>query len=131
MLSQKFFDDYAEGYYNNSSTAVAEHFFVPSVIMSNETKNVFTSIEAVAKQIQEFMNKLVSLGVAQFEPEVCQTMKLSENILFSNVKWVYKDETGQEILHCFVSYTLQSENDSLKIIVSVIDDQQRELAKLL
>ena len=131
MLSQEFFDDYAKGYYNNSPQSVAEHFFVPSVIMSNETKNVFTSTDAVAKQIQEFMNKLVSLGGAQFKPEVCQTMKLSENILFSNVKWVYKDETGLEILHCFVSYTLQSENDSLKIIVSVIDDQQRELAKLL
>lgn len=131
MLSQEFFDDHAKGYYDNSAMSVAEHFFVPSVIMSNETKNVFTSIDAVAKQIQEFMNKLVSLGVEHFEPEVCQTMKLSENILFSNVKWVYKDDAGQEVLHCFVSYTLQSENDSLKIIVSVIDDQQRELAKLL
>ncbi len=129
--SEQFFENYAAAYQSGDASAVAGNFFIPSVIMSDDRKNVYTSTEAVAEQIQDFMDKLASLGVEQFVPLVCQTMRLSDNIMFSNVKWRYQDGKGNDVLTCFVSYTLQSEQDNLHIIVSVIDDEQRELAKLL
>lgn len=130
-LSQQFFDDYARAYEMYDAQAVAQMYFVPSVIMSDETKNVYTSHEAIAEVIDELMDKLQSVGAVLCEGEVCQTMRLSENIMFSNVKWTFKDAQQQKLFSCFVSYTLQSVGESLKIIVSVIDDEERELERLL
>lgn len=129
--SQEFFSEYARAYESYDAEGVAALYFTPSVIMSDETKNVYTSQNAVAQVIDELMDKLQSVGVTYFEPDVCQTMRLSENIMFANVKWTFKNDTGEKLFSCFVSYTLQCENESLKIIVSVIDDEERELEKLL
>ena len=41
------------------------------------------------------------------------------------------DLQGKQIFTCFVSYTLQLVDNELRVIVSVIDDEERELAKLL
>ena len=129
--TQAFFDEYARAYESGDAMAVADMYFVPAVIMSEESKNVFTNNEDIAGHIQELIDKLQDVGVAGIDPEVCQTMRLSENILFSNVNWKFTDLQGQHIFSCFVSYTLQVVDDRLKIIVSVIDDEERELAKLL
>lgn len=129
--SQLFFDDYARAYERYDAQAVAEMYFVPAVIMSDESKNVYTSHEAIAGVIDELMDSLQSIGVVMCEADVCQTMRLSENIMFSNVKWTFKDVKEQKLFSCFVSYTLQSVGESLKIIVSVIDDEERELERLL
>lgn len=129
--SQAFFDEYARAYESYNAASVAEMYFVPAVIMSDESKNVFTSVDDLAGHVQELMNKLQQVGVVRIDPEVCQTMRLSENIMFSNVNWKFSDVQGQKIFSCFVSYTLQQVDDHLKVIVSVIDDEERELAKLL
>ncbi|BDX07472.1 hypothetical protein [Planctobacterium marinum] len=130
-LSQLFFDDYARAYEQYDARAVADMYFVPAVIMSDERKNVYTTPEAIAEVIDDLMDRLQSIGAALCEAEVCQTMRLSENIMFSNVKWTFKNVQEQKLFSCFVSYTLQSEGESLKIIVSVIDDEERELERLL
>lgn len=129
--SQVFFDEYAKAYESYDADAVADMYFLPAVIMSDDQKNVFTSHDAISATIDELMDKLQSIGVELFEADVCQTMRLSENIMFSNVKWFFKNQEEQVLFTCFVSYTLQFENESLKIIVSVIDDEERELEKLL
>lgn len=130
-LSQEFFDDYARAYEQFDAHAVSRMYFIPAVLMSDETKSVFTSHEAIAEVIDDLMDKLESIGVAGCEADVCQTMRLSENIMFSNVKWTFKDASQQKLFSCFVSYTLQLDGESLKIIVSVIDDEERELERLL
>lgn len=129
--SQDFFNQYAEAYEKYDPDAVAEMYFLPAVIMSDDTKNVYTSHDAISVAIDELMDKLQSIGVTFIEADVCQTMRLSENIMFSNVKWFFKDVNEATLFTCFVSYTLQLDNESLKIIVSVIDDEERELEKLL
>lgn len=129
--TQAFYDEYARSYESGNAMAVAEMYFVPAVIMSEESKNVFTSTEDIACHVQDLMDKLQSVGVTRIDPEVCQTMRLSENILFSNVNWRFSGEQGEHIFSCFVSYTLQVIDDRLKVIVSVIDDEERELAKVL
>lgn len=130
-LSKAFFDEYAAAYEKYDANAVAEMYFLPAVIMSDDTKNVYTDHGAIAEVIDELMDKLQSIGVEICEADVCQTMRLSENIMFSNVKWFFKNQEEEVLFSCFVSYTLQFENESLKIIVSVIDDEERELEKLL
>ena len=129
--SQEFFDEYARAYEAYDADGVAALYFTPAVIMSDETKNVYTSHQAISTVIDELMDKLQSVGVTYFDPDVCQTMRLSDNIMFANVKWTFKNESEEKLFAAFVSYTLQSDHESLKIIVSVIDDEERELEKLL
>lgn len=129
--TQNFFNHYAEAYDAMDAEKVAESYFIPSVVMSDSQKLVFTKAKDIANHIQGLMDKLAMLNVKYFEPEVCQTMRLSENIMFTNVKWTFKNDKEEKVITCFVSYTLQLEGDSLKIIVSVIDDEERELGKLL
>lgn len=129
--SQQFFEEYARAYESQDAYEVANLYFIPAVIMSDDRKNVFTNLDDVADQIRELMDKLEDVGVVHYEPEVCQSMKLSENIMFSNVKWTFLDSADEIIFTCMVSYTLQVVEDSLKIIVTVIDDEERELEKLL
>lgn len=129
--SQDFFNQYAQAYESYDADAVADMYFLPAVIMSDHSKNVYTKHEGIAEVIGELMDKLESVGVTFYEAEVCQSMRLSENIMFSNVKWFFKDAVEKILFSCFVSYTLQLDHGSLKIIVSVIDDEERELEKLL
>lgn len=129
--SEEFFNEYAKAYESYDPNAVAANYFLPAVIMSDDTKNVYTSHEAITNVIDELMDKLQGVGVTFFDAEVCQSMRLSESILFSNVKWTFKDVDEQTLFSCFVSYTLQVEDGALKIVVSVIDDEERELEKLL
>lgn len=131
LQSQSFFNEYARAYESYEAEAVAEMYFLPAIIMSDDQKNVFTSYDDITAAVDQLMDKLQSVGVVLFEADVCQTMRLSENILFSHVKWVFSNEEEQALFTCFVSYTLQFENESLKIIVSVIDDEERELEKLI
>lgn len=131
MSTQSFFENYARAYESGVPEAVSELYFIPAVIMSDDAKNVFTNAKDVTHHIQELMDKLEQVGVVQVMPDVCQTMRLSENILFSNVKWLFSDLQGNPIFSCFVSYTLQIVDSELRVIVSVIDDEERELSKLL
>ncbi len=130
VSTKAFFDAYAKAYETYSSKAVAEMYFVPSVVVSDSQKSVFTTIEELREHIDMLMARLKEVGVVHCEAEVCQTMRLSDNILFSNVNWSFTGAENQHIFSCFVSYTLQMEGEALKVIVSVIDDEERELAKL-
>ena len=129
--TQAFFERYAEAYEKYDPKAVAELYFIPAVIMSDDSKDVFTTNADVTMYVERLMDKLRLIGAAKFNPDVCQTMRLSENILFSNVKWDFSTEDNQLIFSCFVSYTLQSIDGELKVVVTVMDDEEREIAKVL
>lgn len=131
IRSQDFFDQYAAAYQSYDADAVADMYFLPAVLMSDDAKSVYTSHDAIVVVIEELMQKFQALGVMEFEAEVCQAMKLSENIMFCNVKWNFRNITNEVVFSCFVSYTMQSDNEQLKIIVSVTDDEERELDRLL
>ncbi|UAA37862.1 hypothetical protein KIH87_14315 [Paraneptunicella aestuarii] len=129
--TQAFFDKYAKAYRAYDANAVAELYFIPAVIMSDDNKDVFTSTQDVVMYIERLMERLRKIGAVDFVPDVCQTMRLSDNIQFTNVKWNFYAEENKRLFSCYVSYTLQSVGDDLKVIVTVMDDEERELAKLL
>lgn len=129
--TQHFFEQYAQAFDAGDVEKVAESYFVPTVVMNDDAKRVHTKRADIADYLSDMAMQLHAAGVVSCHPEVCQTMRLSENIMFSNVKWTYKDPSDQKVFSCFISYTLQLEGESLKIIVSVIDDEERELAKHL
>lgn len=129
--TQAFFDKYAKAYRAYDANAVAELYFIPAVIMSDDNKDVFSSTQDVVMYVERLMVRLRKIGAVDFVPHVCQTMRLSDNILFSNVKWSFYAEGKKPLFSCYVSYTLQFVENDLKVIVTVMDDEERELAKLL
>lgn len=129
--TQVFFDSYAASLDAGDAEAVAKAYFVPTVVMNDDAKRVHTRREDIIAYIIEMKEQIETTGATKSRAEVCQTMRLSEHIMFSNVKWTFKNEADEKVFSCFISYTLQLESESLKIIVSVIDDEERELAKHL
>ena len=58
-------------------------------------------------------------------------MRLSDTLFFSKMCWQFYDEQEQYCFGCATSYTLQKMPDEqLKIIVTVIDDDENRLADI-
>ena len=58
-------------------------------------------------------------------------MRLSDTLFFSKMRWQFYDEQEQYCFGCATSYTLQKMPDEqLKIIVTVIDDDENRLADI-
>ena len=131
VSTESFFENYAQAFQSRIPEALAELYFIPLVIMSDDIKNVFTDLKDIIHHIQGLMNELDQVGVVKIAPDVCQTLRLSDSIVFSNVKWLFYDLKGDQIFSCFISYTLQCIENELRVIVSVIDDEKRKVSKLL
>lgn len=130
--SDEFFKEYANCFAVNDAQQASNFYFLPTVIMNDTEKSVFSQKAELVQRISNLMDSLTQVGVVHYIAEVCQTMRLSDNILFSNVKWRFHDAQDKKVFGCFTSYTLQKQdNGELRIIVSVIDDEEKELAKLL
>lgn len=129
--SELFFDEYAKTYQRYDEHAIADYYLIPAVIMSDDRKQVFASESDIADHVRSLMDKLVQVGVRHCRPQVANAMRLSENITFVNVRWTFLDDCNEKVFSCFVSYTLQKVDNDLKIIISVIDDEEQHLTELL
>lgn len=131
VYADEFFNKYAEAYESGDAQKVAERYFTPSVIMSDDSKLVFSTLEMLHDHFEVLLEKLERIGASSFEPEVCQTMRLSDTIIFATVRWYFYDEDQCQLFSSYVSYTLQHVEDDLRIVVSVTDDEDRQLGELL
>lgn len=130
--SQEFFDIYMKAYDQFSAEDVAELYYVPSIIMSEDQKNVMITKEQVIESIQSLMDNLKKIGVVSHKFEILQSMRLSESILFTNVKWLLLNDNNEQLFTCHVSYTLQrSKSGELLVVASVLDDEESQILKLM
>lgn len=124
--SEAFFEQYAQTLNSKNAGEIARYHMLPSVFVIDETKKIFHAYKDVENEIQAFINALDERGCTEHVPQVNQAIRLSDKILFSNVRWQYKNEEGEVLCTTHCSYTLQQVNDSeLKIIVEVIDDEDK------
>jgi hypothetical protein len=57
---------------------------------------------------------------------------MSEDVIFVQVKWQAMDENYSRLFGCHVSYTMKVDpQGSLKIMISVLDDEEKALSQLL
>lgn len=129
--TESFFEQYALAFQQGNSKTLAELFLTPTVIMSDEAKTVFSSAQDIVLAIESLIDKFNQAGITTHLPKVSQIIRLSDTIMFANVYWRMLDAAEQLVFACSTSYTLQRVDDSLKIIVSVNDEGEKELAKLL
>lgn len=129
--SEAFFVDYAKALDAGDVDALTNMHFMPSVFVSDETKHIC----ALPEDIQDYNGRLVGAlkraGVVRHEPQVNQAMRLSDSIMFVTVKWRMKDDADATCFECYCSYTIQTQDDKLKIVVAVLDDENQKITQLL
>lgn len=133
MLSntEAFLKRYAQAFEQNDAALAASYCLLPTVIMSDESKIVFDKFDDLTCTFQRLIDILNNAGVVKLLPQISQTIRLSATLMFINMRWQFYDKNNDLCFTCAASYTLQKkDNDDLKIIVTVIDDNENALEKL-
>ncbi|KXI28662.1 hypothetical protein [Paraglaciecola hydrolytica] len=128
---QQFLTNFAETFNNNKPELAATFCLLPSIIIGDHNKTVLNSQKALQAIFSRFIRRLHAKGIVNFVPEVNQTMRLSDSLLFTNIRWQLFDKEGQLQVNGSSSYTMQLMPDQqLKIIITVIDDEEKQLEKM-
>lgn len=130
--TDQFFKEYATAYDNDSAEDVVSLYHTPAVLISEDSKKVYSSRDELVSYFENLMMELQTLDIVRHEARVMQLMKLSESIIFTNVTWTFINPFEDVVFSCMVSYTLQKMKDEqLAIIIAVLDDEEKKLASLL
>ncbi|PKH00548.1 hypothetical protein [Paraglaciecola sp. MB-3u-78] len=123
-----FLDIYAKALNTFDPKKVASFCLTPTIIMSDKSKKVITSELELEHAISQMFANFKQSGIKTFTPKLQQTMRLSDSLFFSKMRWQFFNEQDQLCFGCATSYTLQKMPDKqLKIIVAVIDDDENKL----
>ncbi|MFT6992408.1 MAG: hypothetical protein ACJASL_004408 [Paraglaciecola sp.] len=129
--SERFLDIYANALNTFDPKQAAGFCLPPTIIMNDKNKRVMTSDEELEHGFSRMFTNFSQLGIKKFVPKLQQTMRLSDSLFFSKMRWQFYDEHEQLCFSCATSYTLQKMLDNrFKIIVAVIDDDEHKLANI-
>lgn len=129
--SEYFLELYANALNSFDSKKIASYCLPPTIIMTDDNKKVLACIEELESAVSRTIAKFKSAGIKSFVPKLQQTMRLSDSLFFSKMRWQFYDTNEQLRFSCATSYTLQKMPDKqLKIIVAVIDDDEKKLAEV-
>jgi hypothetical protein len=129
--SETFLDDYAKALNTFDPKKIASFCLPPTIIMNDKSKKVINSDEELEQASSRMFAKLSQAGIKKFVPKLQQTVRLSDTLFFSKMRWQFYDDKDQLCFGCATSYTLQKMPDKqLKIIVAIIDDDENKLADI-
>ena len=129
--SEHFLNLYAQALNTFNPKEIASFCIAPTIVMNDQTKKVMVSEDELEQTFSRILKKFEQVGIKTFVPKLQQTMRLSDSLFFSKVRWKFYDKQEQLCFGCAVSYTLQKmPNKQLKIIVVVIDDDEKKLAEI-
>ena len=127
--SEYFLGNYAKALNSFDPRKVASFCLPPTIIMNDKGKRVINTEDELEKVICRMLAKFNQAGIKTFVPKLQQTMRLSDTLFFSKMRWQFYDQQEQFCFGLATSYTLQKMPDKqLKIIVAVIDDDEAKLA---
>jgi hypothetical protein len=129
--SERFLDIYAKALNTFDPKKIASYCLPPTITMNDSIKKVMANEDELEQAISYMMTKFSHAGVKTFVPRLQQTMRLSDTLFFSKIRWQFYDAKEQLCFGCSTSYTLQKMPDKqLKIIVAVIDDDENKLTEI-
>tara|TARA_R110002111_G_scaffold131120_1_gene196093 strand:- start:205 stop:621 length:417 start_codon:yes stop_codon:yes gene_type:complete len=129
--SQHFLEIYAKALNTFDPKKVASFCLPPTIVMNDKNKKVIASEAEIEQAVSRMFAKFNQAGIKTFVPKLQQTMRLSDTLFFSKMRWQFYDTHEQLCFGCATSYTLQIMPDKqLKIIVAVIDDDENKLADI-
>jgi hypothetical protein len=129
--SDVFLDDYAKALNTFDPKNIASFCLPPTIIMNDKSRKVMNNAQDLERALSRMFAKLKQAGIKTFVPKLQQTMRLSDTLFFSKMRWQFYDDQNQLCFGCATSYTLQKMPDQqLRIIVAVIDDDENKLADI-
>jgi hypothetical protein len=129
--STSFLDIYAKALNSFDPKKIASFCLPPTIIMTDNSKKVMASEAELEHAISRTVAQFKLAGIKTFVPKLQQTMRLSDSLFFSKMRWQFYDAHERLCFSCATSYTLQKMPDKqLKIIVAVIDDDENKLADI-
>ncbi len=129
--SETFFTEYADALNSNDPILITEFHVMPSVFVTDSAKIVCNDQAKVVEVYQRMLESLNNNGELTHMPQVNQAMRLSESVIFCNVRWQCMDKDDKLVFSSTCSYTLQNDSaGKLKIIVVVLDGEEKFLSKV-
>lgn len=129
--SKDFLDIYAKALNSFDAKKVASFCLPPTIFMNDQRKKVMVTKEELEQTFSRMFENFNLAGIKTCMPKLQQTMRLSDSLFFSKMRWQFYDAQEQLCFGCAMSYTLQKmSDDTLKIIVVVIDDDEKKLADI-
>jgi hypothetical protein len=124
--------DFAGTFLQDKPALAANYCVVPNIIIGEQNKRVLNSKKELENFFMGFSEVLAMQGITSFLPIINQTLRLSDSLYFTNIRWRLMDCQNEVIITWAASYTLQkSEDGQLKIIVTVVDDDHQQLKTML
>ena len=129
--SEFFLDNYAKAFNSFDPKIIASFYFPATIIMNDKRKKVMTCEGELERTLSQMLAKFTQVVIKRFVLKLQQTMRLSDTLFFSKMRWEFYTEQQQLCFGCATSYTLQKMPDNqLKMIVAVIDDALNKLADI-
>lgn len=129
--SEQFLESYAKALNTFDPKQITRFCLPPTIVMGDTGKRVMANQDQLEQGVSWMMSKFEQLGIKKFVPRLQQTLRLSDTLFFSKMRWLLFDDNEQLLFGCALSYTLQKLPDQqLKIIVAVIDDTESKLADI-
>ena len=126
--SETFFEEYAEALNSGDANTLSGFHLLPTIFMNDQKKKVCNGHDELMRYNTRLLENLEHAGVAKHVPLVNQAMRLSESVLFCNVRWRCFDRDDNVMFSSTCSYTLQQESeDVFKIIVVVLDGEESRI----
>jgi hypothetical protein len=128
---QQFLEDFAEKFNSNRPAHAAQFCLFPSISIGDHNKTVFNSQRQLEGIFSRFITGLNVSSIVKLVHQVKQTMRLSDSLFLTNIRWQLFAQAEQHRVSGSSSYTIQKMPDQqLKIIITVIDDEDKQLEKI-
>ncbi len=129
---KQFFEVFARAYDEKSAESIAACYRQPCVLMSDDKQHMYSTREEVLEFANHVLQRFDKLGAVNHSASVIHSLKMSEDVLFVQVKWEASNEERERLFGGHASYTMKVDSEgSLKIMISVLDDEEKAMSQLL
>lgn len=125
-----FLTRYAATLTGYDSTAAAELWGTPGMIMDDRFTGVLESRAAMAEGLEQSYPLYRRLGLASVGHEYLGRQSLTDSIHLVRVRWLFHDAEGRRLTDGTNHYLLRADADGLHAYVCVPTDETEKLAEL-
>ena len=110
-----FFNEYGQALGSRDAKAIAKHWGIPSLVVSDQGTVPVASSEEVEAFFSSSMQQYE--GVAEARANIERVAELSENVVAAEIEWQHKDDQGRTRGGERGHYMLSRQNGRLSIVV--------------
>ncbi|RYD55946.1 MAG: hypothetical protein EOP56_13490 [Sphingobacteriales bacterium] len=125
-----FFDSYARALEGFDTKAMAQHYMLPCLFMSDDNSTMFTEASKLEGLFNQGTGFYKQFGITHARPEVWSKRAWTDRIVKCKVNWQYFDANNKPIYDCDYQYVLKvDKQDKIRIEVSVSINEKEKMQK--